>query len=88
MARFGFLRQFLGELQRSNVAQRAIGPYVVLPPSPALDRNSSLAQSPKLLAVEAFLPEASVEAFHVSVLPRTSKLYVKRLDPILGKAVA
>ena len=62
MVRFGFLRQLLSELQRSNIAQRAMGAYVVVLPSLVFDYHSSLGQSPKLLAVEAFLSEASVEA--------------------------
>jgi hypothetical protein len=85
---FGFLQQFLGELQWSNVAQRAMGPYIVVLPSPVFDHNWRLGQSPKLLSVKAFLSEASVEALHVSVLPRASRFYVECLDPLLGKPVA
>ena len=88
MVRFGFLRQLLSELQRSNIAQRAMGAYVVVLPSLVFDYHSSLGQSPKLLAVEAFLSEASVEALDVSVLLRASRLDVERLDPLLGKPAA
>lgn len=89
--RFGFLRQFLSELQRGNTAQRAMGAYVVVLPSPVFDCHSSLGQSPKLLAVEALLSETRVEALHVSPAaagPGASRLFVERLDPILGKPAA
>jgi hypothetical protein len=63
-------------------------PYIVVLPSPVFDYNSRLGQSPKLLSVKAFLSEASVEALHISVLPRASWLYIERLDLLLGKPVA
>jgi len=65
-----------------------MGVYVVVLPSPVFDCHRSLGQSPKLLAVEALLLETRVEAFHLSVLPGASRLYVERLDPILGKLAA
>ena len=46
MVWFGFLQQFLRELQWSNVAQRVMGPYIVALPSPVFDHNSCLGQSP------------------------------------------
>lgn len=87
MVRFGFLWRFLGELQRSHVAQRAMWPDVVVLPSPVFDYHSSLGQSPELLSIEAFLSEARIEALHVSVLPRASRLDVERLDSLLGQPV-
>ena len=65
-----------------------MGPYIVVLPLSVFDYHSSLGQSPKILSVKAFLSEASIEAFHVSILPRAYRLYVERLDPILGKQVA
>jgi hypothetical protein len=52
MVWFGFLQQFLRELQWSNVAQRVMGPYIVVLPSPVFDYNSRLGQSPELLAAD------------------------------------
>jgi len=63
-------------------------PYIVVLPSPVFDYYSSLGQSPELFSIEAFLSEARVEAHHVSVLPRASRLDVEGLDPLIGQPVA
>src|SRR6516165_3920566 len=47
------------------------------------DHYARFAQRPQLLAVEAFVAEATVEAFHEPVLPRTAWVDVNGLDALL-----
>jgi len=58
-------------------------PEGVVFPAEVLDDDACLGECPELLSVEAFVPEASMEAFYVTVLPRTAGFDVDRLDPIL-----
>ncbi len=52
MVWFGFLQQFLRELQWSDVAQRVMALYIVVLPSLVFDYHSCLGQSPELLAAD------------------------------------
>lgn len=58
-------------------------PEGVVFPAEVLDDHAGFGERPELLTVEAFVPEASVEALHVAVLPRAAGFDVDRLDPIL-----
>lgn len=66
------LQQFLRELQWINGAQRAMGRYIVVYPSPVFDFHSRFGQSPKLLTAKASLSKTRVEALHTSILRRAS----------------
>ena len=74
MVRFGFFWSFLSELQRSHVAQRAVGTDVIVLPSPVFDNKRGPGKSPELFAIQALFPKAGVEALQVSILPWASRL--------------
>ena len=68
-----------------------MGAYVVVLPSAVFDCHWSLGQSPKLLAVEALLPETPFEALHVSPAeaePWACRFRVEGFDPLFGKLAA
>jgi len=48
-----------------------------------LDHHASLGEGPELLTIETFITEASMEALHVAVLPRATRIDVDRLDLVL-----
>src|SRR6266404_32263 len=58
--------------------QRRMRTQRVVQHSPALDHDLGLLQRIKDLSVQALIPEFSVEAFAVAVLPGTSRLNVQR----------
>ena len=49
--------------------------------SPLLDQNFGFSQAQKNLTVQAFIAKTVVEAFHVAVLPRATRIDVDRSDP-------
>ncbi len=49
--------------------------------SPTPDDDLGLSHRIEDLAIEQFVPELAVEALIVAILPRRSRLYVKRLHP-------
>ena len=60
-------------------------PEGVVFPAVVLDDHSRFGEGPELLPVKAFVPESSVEALHIAVLPRAAGFDVDRLDPVLGE---
>ena len=88
MVRFGFFWSFLSELQRSHVAQRAVGTDVIVLPSPVFDHRPGPGKSPELFAIQALFPKAGVEALQVSILPWASRLDLESLDPLFGEPAA
>lgn len=55
---------------------------------PAFDNDPGFAQSVEDLAIKQFVPKAGIEALHIAVLPRATRLDVRRLgarsgDPFL-----
>ena len=68
-----------------------MGTYVVVLPSPILDCQSSLSQSPELFTVEAFFSKTSFETLHISPAaaePGASRLDIDCLYPLFGKSAA
>jgi len=63
---------------RRPVAERAVWPLCVVPNPPLFDHNLCLLQRIKNLSVQAFVPQIPVEAFAVTVLPRTAGFDVHR----------
>jgi hypothetical protein len=63
------------------VAQRRVRPPGVVLHSPLLDHDLCLSERVKNLPVQAFISQLPVEAFAVSVLPRTSGFDVQRSCP-------
>ena len=57
-------------------------PEGVVFPAEVLDDDSSFGERPELLSIEAFVPESSMEALHVAVLPWAAGFDVDRLNPI------
>ena len=67
------------------VAEPAVRPPVVVPAAVVLDDYAGFAERPKLLLVEALVPEPAVEGFDEAVLPGAAGLYIDRLDVIIGQ---
>jgi hypothetical protein len=70
------------EAFRAFVTELAVRPMMVVLAAVVLDDHSGFGQSPKLLAVEALVPEASMEALDEAVLPGAARLDVDRLDRV------
>jgi len=60
-----------------------MGTLIVVLVSPVREDHAGLAERIYQLAVQALLPEAAVEAFRVSVLPRAAGIYIQRLYMVL-----
>ena len=92
--RFAFLAFRLGELAvslglvirphlcRRPVVQAAVRPGRVVRPAVLLDHDLRLRTAGEPLAVEAFVPEPTVEALDHPVLPRLARIDQSRLDPV------
>ena len=73
---------------RWAVAQRTVGTFRVVVFPPFFDQDLGFAQAVEDFAVQELVPEAGIEAFAVSVLPRAAwfdvrSLCADRLNPIL-----
>ena len=64
----------MGKAHRALVAQLAVRSKVVVAVPEVFDDHSGFGQRPELLAVEAFVAEAAMEAFHEPVLPGTPRI--------------
>ena len=84
MSWLGFLF-FLCESDRGDVAQRAVGPDVVVLPTPIFEHYPGLGQSPELFSIQAFFAQAGIEALDVAILPRASRRDVEGPDLVLGQ---
>ena len=60
-------------------------PEGVVLPAVVLDDHAGFGEGPELLPIKTFVPESSVEALHIAVLPRAAGFDVDRLDPVLGE---
>src|SRR5271168_1083995 len=67
-----------GRRGRRPVAERRVRPLRVVFHAPLLDHYLCLLQRVENFPVQAFIPQFSVEALAVAVLPRTSRLDVQR----------
>ena len=76
-------RELGGVVDWAAVAEFAVGPHgVVLDPEVLYD-DAGLGQRPHLLPIEALIAEAGVERFHKTILPRTGRGDVDRLNILL-----
>ena len=57
-----------------------MGPYRVVFLPPALNQDLGLLQGVENLPVEQLIPQFPVEALVVTVLPRTARFNIERLD--------
>ncbi len=71
-----------------QIAYSAVGPLLVVEADPVGDDDAGLGERVELLAVEAFVPEAGVKGFDVTVLPRRARVDVERADAAVSQAVA
>jgi hypothetical protein len=62
------------EFGRWHVAQSAMGAVVVVVMSPVVDDRAHVAQTGEPVLRQAFIPEATLEAFDVGVLHRLAGL--------------
>ena len=60
------------EAGRALVAEFAMWTTLVVVTAEVLDDHARLGERPKLFLVEAFVPEAGVEALHEPILPGTA----------------
>ena len=82
----GFL--LLCEFEGRDVAQGAVGPEVIVFPSPVFEDDPGLRQCPELLPIQAFITEPGIEALDVSVLPWASRVDIEGLDAVISKPLA
>jgi len=78
-------RQLGGVVRKSAVSTLSVRPPRIVVDAEVLDHHRRLGERPELLAVEALIAEAAVEALHEAVLPRTGWLDVDRLDLLSGQ---
>ena len=81
-------RATVAKCRWGKTSQGAVRSFVVVSFHPILNDLLSLPERCEFLAVEAFVSEATVEAFNESVLPRTARLDVRRADFDLLQKVA
>ena len=74
------------EARRALVAELAVRSKFIVLTSAILDHHAGLCKRPKLFPVQAFVPEASMEAFHEPVLPGAAGIDVDGLDLLLRAA--
>ena len=67
---------------RAEVIEPAVRPESVVLLAVVSRNHPAFGQGVELFPVQAFIPEAPVEAFHEAVLPGTSRLNVQSPDPI------
>lgn len=72
----------LGEGRRIKVAQPAVRPELVVVLAVDPDDHPDLGHLVELLPVQAFVPEAFVEALHKAVLPRAARFDVQGPAPV------
>ena len=56
--------------------------------APVLDDNTGLCQREEPLLIQALITQAVMEAFHMTILPRTSRFDVERFDFILTEILS
>jgi len=56
--------------------------------APVLDDNTGLCQREEPLLIQALITQAVMEAFHMTILPRTSRFDVERFDSILTEILS
>jgi len=66
--------------RRWFIAERTVWSDLIIFPPPDLSQHLCLLQRRENLPVEEFVPEFPVEAFDVTVLPRTARFDEQRLD--------
>ena len=70
-----------------EVAHAAVGTLLIVDADPVGDDDAGLGERVELLAVEAFVTEAGVKGFDVTVLPGRAGVDVERTDAAVGQAV-
>jgi hypothetical protein len=78
MVRSSLPRSVLGE-----IAQFTVRPEGVVFTAVVLDDHAGFGERPELLTVETFVTESAMEALHLAVLPRATRIDVDRLDLVL-----
>jgi hypothetical protein len=69
-----------GLRRRCSISQSTVRPYRIVFPPPALYQDLGLFQGVENLPVEQLITQLPIEAFVVTVLPRTARFNVERFD--------
>lgn len=70
------------ELVRCHVAQATVWPFRVVPYTPGFKFDLGLDKRQERIGIEALVPQLTVEALAVTVLPGLSRLNVYRVGPV------
>ncbi len=69
--------------RRRVIAQRTVGPVMILLPAPSFDDHLSFRQAGKALGISTFSPKGPIETFSAAILPGLARGHPTRADALL-----